>query len=308
MKDAAGASTPNQDDSETKCQRDVKDTALASTTSQPANADSLQLYLAQLNRFPLLKHEHVVELSRNEKTGCKLSRQRLIESNLRLVVKIARSYQNRGLDMSDLIEEGNVGLIRAVEKFDAELGYRFSTYATWWIRESIERGIMNTGRTIRLPVHVIKEMNVYIREARKLAQTEEHEASSEEIAVKVGKTAAHVESILNLRDKTLSLDSALSAEGEGSFVDTLVDQIDFNETQEEENVHRSLNGLVADLNSQEKEVIVRRFGLFQYEPMTLTEVGRDVGITRERVRKLQNEALRKLKDRLTIDQLAQFYS
>ena len=149
------------------------------------NLDATQLYLGEIGFSPLLSAEEEVYFSRKSLKGCEKSRNRMIESNLRLVVKIARRYNNRGLALLDLIEEGNLGLIRAVEKFDPERGFRFSTYATWWIRQTIERAIMNQTRTIRLPIHVVKELNVYLRTARELAHKLDHEPTAEEIAEKL---------------------------------------------------------------------------------------------------------------------------
>lgn len=146
------------------------------------NLDATQLYLGEIGFSPLLSAEEEVFFARKSLKGCDASRKRMIESNLRLVVKIARRYNNRGLALLDLIEEGNLGLIRAVEKFDPERGFRFSTYATWWIRQTIERAIMNQTRTIRLPIHVVKELNVYLRTARELTQKLDHEPTAEEIA------------------------------------------------------------------------------------------------------------------------------
>ena len=173
------------------------------------NLDATQLYLGEIGFSPLLSAEEEVFFARKALKGCSASRKRMIESNLRLVVKIARRYNNRGLALLDLIEEGNLGLIRAVEKFDPERGFRFSTYATWWIRQTIERAIMNQTRTIRLPIHVVKELNVYLRTARELTQKLDHEPTAEEIAASLDRPVEDVTKMLRLNEKITSVDTPI---------------------------------------------------------------------------------------------------
>src|SRR5690554_6146894 len=186
--------------------------------------DPTQLYLNEIGFSPLLTPEEEVYFARLARKGEEAGRKRMIESNLRLVVKIARRYVNRGLSLLDLIEEGNLGLIRAVEKFDPERGFRFSTYATWWIRQTIERAIMNQTRTIRLPIHVVKELNLYLRAARELTQKLDHEPSAEEIAEKVGKPVSDVERMLRLNERVASMDTPIGPGGEKSLLDTVADE------------------------------------------------------------------------------------
>jgi RNA polymerase nonessential primary-like sigma factor len=259
--------------------------------------DPTRLYLNEIGASPLLSAAEEVKYSRLAQQGDEAARKRMIESNLRLVVKIARRYMNRGLAFLDLIEEGNLGLIRAVEKFDPELGFRFSTYGTWWIRQTIERAIMNQTRTIRLPIHVVKEINVYLRAARNLAQTLDHEPSAEDIAGLLNKPIADVERMLGLNERIASTDSTVMRESGKTLLDTIPDNNvkDPTETLQEENVHSNLEDCLSQLSDKQREVVERRFGLHGYSVSTLEQVGQEIGVTRERVRQIQMDALKKLK-------------
>ena len=259
--------------------------------------DATSLYLKEIGFAPLLTADEEVFYARKLQKGCEKSRHRMIESNLRLVVKISRRYINRGLELLDLIEEGNLGLMRAVEKFDPELGYRFSTYATWWIRQTIERGLMNQARTIRLPVHVVKELNVYLRASRKLAQQVDHSPTSEEIAAEVGKPVADVLKILSFGERISSIDVPV-ADKEKTLVETIADDNGFRPESEveEENLTNRLQMWLEQLPEKQREVLVRRFGLMHHKEETLEQVGREIGLTRERVRQIQVDALRRLRD------------
>ena len=186
--------------------------------------DATQMYLNEIGFSPLLSAEEEVHYARLARKGDEMGRRRMIESNLRLVVKISRRYVNRGLSLLDLIEEGNLGLIRAVEKFDPERGFRFSTYATWWIRQTIERAIMNQTRTIRLPIHVVKELNVYLRAARELAQKLDHEPTAEDIAELLDKPVADVKRMLKLNERVTSVDTPLGPNSDKSILDTIADE------------------------------------------------------------------------------------
>ncbi|MDP5292208.1 RNA polymerase sigma factor RpoS [Oceanimonas sp. CHS3-5] len=281
-------------------EQDTQEEEVLSTPSQ-RSLDVTQLYLGEIGFSPLLTAEEEVHYARRALRGDLAARKRMIESNLRLVVKISRRYNNRGLALLDLIEEGNLGLIRAVEKFDPERGFRFSTYATWWIRQTIERAIMNQTRTIRLPIHVVKELNVYLRTARELAHRLDHEPTADEIADALDKPVEDVSRMLKLNEKISSVDTPIGGDGDKALLDVLADENDKDpeaETQDDD-MHSSLVRWLEELNPKQREVLARRFGLLGYEPSTLEDVGREIGLTRERVRQIQVEALRRLKEILT---------
>ncbi|MEQ1976019.1 RNA polymerase sigma factor RpoS [Xenorhabdus sp. SGI240] len=260
--------------------------------------DATQLYLGEIGFSPLLTAEEEVLFARRALRGDVAARQRMIESNLRLVVKISRRYSNRGLALLDLIEEGNLGLIRAVEKFDPEKGFRFSTYATWWIRQTIERAIMNQTRTIRLPIHIVKELNVYLRTARELAHKLDHEPSIEEIAEKLDKPIEDVSRMMRLNERITSVDTPMSGDSDKALLDILSDENDSGPetTIQDDDMKQSIVKWLFELNAKQREVLARRFGLLGYEAETLEDVGREIGLTRERVRQIQVEGLRRLRD------------
>jgi RNA polymerase nonessential primary-like sigma factor len=262
--------------------------------------DATQLYLNEIGFSPLLTPEEEVHFARLARAGDPAGRRRMIESNLRLVVKIARRYLNRGLSLLDLIEEGNLGLIRAVEKFDPERGFRFSTYATWWIRQTIERGLMNQTRTVRLPIHVLKEIYAYQRAARELTRQLDHEPSTEEIAAQLDKPADEVRRLLGLNERTTSFDTPFSSDSDRSLLETLADAQngDPSEALQTSNLAESITQWLEALSPKQREVVSRRFGLLGHESATLEEVGQEIGLTRERVRQIQVEALRRLRDML----------
>lgn len=263
--------------------------------------DATQIYLGEIGFSPLLTAEEEVYFSRLALKGDQAARKRMIESNLRLVVKIARRYINRGLALLDLIEEGNLGLIRAVEKFDPERGFRFSTYATWWIRQTIERAIMNQTRTIRLPIHVVKELNIYLRAARELSQRLDHEPTPEEIAAALDRPVDEVRRMLKLNEKITSVDTPVAGSSEKQLLDVLADEKEPGpETElQDADIRYHLVEWLDELNPKQREVLARRFGLLGYEPSTLEDVGREIGLTRERVRQIQVEALRRLREIVT---------
>ena len=260
------------------------------------HGDVTRIYLSEIGRAKLLTADEEKSLSRAARGGCIPSRQRMIESNLRLVVKVARAYINRGLPLLDLIEEGNLGLIRAVEKFDPERGFRFSTYATWWIRQSVERSIMNQCRTVRLPIHVIRELTTYLRATRELEQTMGRRPKVDEVASQLKKPSAAVYSLFGFSEPTSSVDG--SANGYKSVLDSIAD--DQCHTPENEYAEQAAGELLGHwlelLPKQQRIVVEHRFGLHGQGRRTLEEVGELLGVTRERVRQVQLAALAKLRE------------
>ena len=275
----------------------TEDDQLTQATSQRV-LDATQLYLGEIGFSPLLTAEEEVFFARRALRGDVAARRRMIESNLRLVVKISRRYNNRGLALLDLIEEGNLGLIRAVEKFDPERGFRFSTYATWSIRQTIERAIMNQTRTIRLPIHIVKELNVYLRTARELAHVLDHEPSAEEIAGELDKPVEDVSRMLKLNERITSVDTPLGGESDKALLDILSDDNDSGPEDRTQNndMKQSIVKWLYELNPKQREVLARRFGLLGYEAATLEDVGQEISLTRERVRQIQVEGLRRLRE------------
>ena len=259
--------------------------------------DATQLYLNEIGYSPLLSADEEKYYARLARSGDEAGRKRMIESNLRLVVKISRRYINRGLTLLDLIEEGNLGLIRAVEKFDPDLGFRFSTYATWWIRQTIERAIMNQTRTIRLPIHVVKELNIYLRAARELTQKLDHEPAAEEIADLLDRPVADVKRMLGLNERVISINTPIGPDSDSSMVDMIADVEDCDPSLllQDTDIKDNIALWLEELSEKQREVVSRRFGLRGFESSTLEEVGREIGLTRERVRQIQVEALKRLR-------------
>ena len=294
----------NEEDQEEPPKKTAKSPSSRKTGNEDIDAkvnrkelDATRLYLREIEGSPLLTAEEEVYYSRLALKGDMEARKKMIECNLRLVVKIARRYMNRGLALLDLIEEGNLGLIRAVEKFDPEKGFRFSTYATWWIRQTIERALMNQTRTIRLPIHVIKELNVYLRAARKLEQEMDREPTAEDIAKMVNKPVAGVEKMLGLRDRVTSVDVPVGKENDRPLLEIVADERvpAPPEMLQNEDVMSNLEVWMEQLEEKQREVLVRRFGLYNHERATLEDVGRELGVTRERVRQIQMDALKQLR-------------
>jgi len=278
-------------------------TAYAASEVSEGELDATRMYLNEIGFSSLLTAKEEVYYSRRSLKGDKDARRVMIVSNLRLVVKIARRYLNRGLALLDLIEEGNLGLIRAVEKFDPERGFRFSTYATWWIRQTSERGLMNQTRTIRLPIHVVKEINIYLRAARHLAQTLDHEPSAEDIATMLDRPISDVKRMLGLNERVTSVDVPVIKDTDKSLLDAIPDEqnVDPATLLQDHYVRSNIEEWLNQLNDKQREVVERRFGLNNRDVATLEEVGNELGVTRERVRQIQMEALKRLREILERD-------
>ncbi|MDJ0910393.1 MAG: RNA polymerase sigma factor RpoS [Woeseiaceae bacterium] len=257
--------------------------------------DPTRIYLSEIGISPLLTADEEKDLSRRALKGDEAARQRMIESNLRLVVKIARRYINRGLPLLDLIEEGNLGLIHAVKKFDPERGFRFSTYATWWIRQTIERAIMNQSGAVRLPIHVIKDINSCLRAARRLRQQQDHAPTPAEIAEHMDRDVAEVERLIGLHER-VTLRSGNSDDDLGP-VDRLEARRDSEPPRRAQRdiVNAIVDQWVCALNEKQRSVVERRFGLHGYRRATLEQIGAEIGVTRERVRQIQLDALKNLR-------------
>lgn len=266
--------------------------------SASAHADVTHLYLAEIGRARLLTPEEEISLARAAQRGCVASRQRMIEANLRLVVKIARAYTNRGLPLLDLIEEGNLGLIRAVEKFDPERGCRFSTYATWWIRQSVERAIMNQCRTVRLPIHVIRELTTQLRAARELEQKFNRKPTPEELAAELEVDTETVLALSELTEPAASAHEPVSPGSERVVLDSIADEYRRNPEAccADSAAGQLLRHWLDQLTPQQRDVVEHRYGLHGHGRRTLEEVGRLMGVTRERVRQIQMSALSRLRD------------
>jgi RNA polymerase nonessential primary-like sigma factor len=266
--------------------------------------DATALYLREIGYAPLLTADEERHFGRLARAGDPAGRRRMIESNLRLVVKISRRYVNRGLPLLDLIEEGNLGLMHAVEKFDPDRGFRFSTYATWWIRQTIERAIMNQARTIRLPIHVMKELNLYLRAARELSQKLDSEPTPEDIAALLDKPVDDVRKIMKVAERVESVDATRDAADRG-LLETVADDAspDPADLAQQGDLMSKLDSLVGALPERHREVVARRFGLRGHDAGTLEEVGDAVGLTRERVRQLQMEGLKRLRRSLEAEGL-----
>jgi RNA polymerase primary sigma factor len=274
---------------------DIEETTYDNPQVAAMTSDSLQLFLNEAGRYPLLTAAEEVELAKLVETGDKAAKDRMVNSNLRLVVSIAKKYQGHGLSLLDLIQEGIIGLIRAVEKFDWRRGFKFSTYATWWIRQAVQRGVANKSRTIRIPVHIVEREQKIARAERELLTQNERPPNDEELAKKTGLPVKHVREARTAARTVASLDKAIGVDSDTSFGD-MVAQGGANIEEAvvvalgEDALHRAIE----TLPEREKFVIVARYGLGQAEPRSLEQIGREMGITRERVRQIERQALNRL--------------
>ena len=273
---------------------------LASAILGESQVDVTQLYLNEIGKSPLLTAVEEAALARRVVQGDFEARQIMIERNLRLVVNIAKHYANRGLTLLDLVEEGNLGLIHALEKFDPERGFRFSTYATWWIRQNIERAIMNQSRTIRLPVHIIKELNIYLRAKRHLETHGISDATMEDIAALTSHPIEDVRRIMQLNERVTSLDAPLDIDPTLSLGEAIADDNAHlpDEMLQLDEIGHHVTEWMSQLNDKQRWVIERRFGLNGLEACTLEDLASELQVTRERVRQIQMESLRMLRQLL----------
>jgi RNA polymerase nonessential primary-like sigma factor len=279
---------------------ELADEGNASTREDPDSTpviDATTLYLNEIGYTALLNAEQEIKLAREALQGNMDSRKQMVEGNLRLVVAIAKRFQNRGLSLMDLAAEGNIGLIRAVEKFDPELGYRFSTYATWWIKQAIDRALMNQARTIRLPIHVMKDIGLCMKAVEQFRDAEGREPSVEEVARQLGKPVKTVQRLLQSNTRISSANVPLTDSSEGSLMDSLPDETgnDPQQILQEQNLQESIEQWLSRLSAKQSDVVARRFGLRGHNGGTLEDVGKEIGLTRERVRQIQIEALTKLR-------------
>jgi RNA polymerase primary sigma factor len=269
----------------------------AADLSDIAQSDSLRLYLREISRVPLLSAQREFDLAQRIRRGDRAARNGLIEANLRLVVSIAKRYVGQGLPLEDLIGEGNIGLIRAVTKFDPDKGFRFSTYATWWIKQAITRSILEGTRAVRLPVYIMEEVMRVKRTTRQLYQELGREPTADQIGERLGITGVRVSELLVWAEKVFSLDAPLSDEEENSLADVIEDQSEQGPVEQTDRdlLREEIRRVLGNLTQREREVIELRFGLVDDHDHTLEEVGRKLKVTRERVRQIEERAIRKLR-------------
>jgi RNA polymerase primary sigma factor len=278
-------------------EKNIASSSKAGSRKAGASRDPIRIYLDEIRRTKLLTAEEELKLAKKVSEGCEDARCLMIESNLRLVVNIAKRYMNRGLPLLDLIEEGNLGLIRAVEKFDYKRGFRFSTYATWWIRQAIERSIVNQARIIRLPVHVSEDITTVLKAERKLFQQLGRDPTMQDISDHLDLPISKIQYVYQLVRRTSSMETPIGEDDEQELMDLIPDEkavLPSQQIEEERRVALIFNWL-GELLDNEKDIIILRFGLDDGEPKTLESIGQRYGVTRERIRQIEASALRKLR-------------
>ena len=291
---------PESDDLENEEELSDEDLAITAENVDAFADDSVRLYLREIGKIPLLTPEEEADLADRIVKGDKKAKDKMVESNMRLVVSIAKRYGGRGLDFLDLIQEGNTGLLRAVEKFDPAKGFKFSTYATWWVRQAITRAIADQARTIRIPVHMVETINKVLRTTRKLTTELNREPTNEEIAEKLGLEPEKIDYVMRIKQDIASLDASVGREGDDE--DSVLG--DFVEDEERDSPEDSaanqilkeqLSEIIATLTDREQKIIRLRFGIGGGRPHTLEEVGNEFDVTRERIRQIEAKALSKLR-------------
>ena len=262
--------------------------------------DSVRLYLREIGKIPLLSNEEEAELAKEIVKGSRKAKEKMVEANMRLVVSIAKRYSGRGLDFLDLIQEGNTGLLRAVEKFDQEKGFKFSTYATWWIRQAITRAIADQARTIRIPVHMVETINKVLRTTRKLTTELNREPTTEEIAKELDMEVDKIEYVMRIKQDIASLDASVGRDGDdedsvlGDFVED-EERVSPEDSAANQILKEQLASIISTLSDREQKIIKMRFGIGGERPHTLEEVGYEFSVTRERIRQIEAKALSKLR-------------
>ncbi len=291
---------PESSDLEGEEELSDEDLAITAENVDAFADDSVRLYLREIGKIPLLTPEEEADLAQRIVKGDKKAKDKMVESNMRLVVSIAKRYGGRGLDFLDLIQEGNTGLLRAVEKFDPEKGFKFSTYATWWVRQAITRAIADQARTIRIPVHMVETINKVLRTTRKLTSELNREPTNEEIAKELDMEPEKVDYVMRIKQDIASLDASVGREGDDE--DSVLG--DFVEDEERDSPEDSaanqilkeqLSEIIATLTDREQKIIRLRFGIGGGRPHTLEEVGNEFDVTRERIRQIEAKALSKLR-------------
>jgi RNA polymerase primary sigma factor len=291
---------PALDDLKDEEEEDDEDTLNSGQYFDDASDDSVRLYLREIGKIPLLNSEDELELAKRVVAGDKKAKDKMAEANMRLVVSIAKRYSGRGLDFLDLIQEGNTGLLRAVEKFDPDKGFKFSTYATWWIRQAITRAIADQARTIRIPVHMVETINKLLRTQRRMTQELNREPTIEELATELEMEPAKVEYVIKIKQDITSLDAGVGRDGDDED-SVLGDFIEDGEgaTPEEsataQLLKEQVQSILSTLSDREQKIVKMRFGLENGKSHTLEEVGREFAVTRERIRQIEAKALAKLR-------------
>jgi len=300
LAEASGLDAVESEEVEEGSEESREEESHAESAGEGSSADAIKIYLNELQKTSLLSARQERELAYRIKDGDQAARDRMIESNLRLVVKIAKRYMNRGLPLLDLIEEGNVGLIKAVDRFEASKGFRFSTYATWWIRQSIERALVNQSRTIRLPVHISDEVNKMVKVTSALRKELNREPNVKEIADVMGVEVAHVKRLMGLGKKTYSIEHPMGENSDYSLSDTLQDfsAADPASQVEDRQKFDRIDDWIKSLSDAEKTILVQRFGLDDRERETLDNIGKQFGVTRERIRQIETKVLEKLRHKM----------
>jgi RNA polymerase primary sigma factor len=301
MPEVSEVSSPNTE-------QEVPATPAIQLAHAVATGDSIRMYLAEIGRVKLLTHADEIRLAKGIARGCKRSKDRLVEANLRLVVSIAKKYRNRGVSFLDLIQEGNLGLIRASEKFDHTKGYKFSTYATWWIRQAITRAIADKGRTIRIPVHMVEKVNKYHRTQRRMTQTLGREPTDEEIAYELDVSIEEILRLQEISQRAISLETPVGDEDSSALGDFIEDAGTTTPTEavSESLLKAHLREALDELPERERQIIELRFGMKDDRPRTLEEVGREFDITRERVRQIQMKTLNLLREQRRTQNLREY--